>query len=302
MVVGYRSGMPTSDAPLLTPSEIRKIAASWPSSLPLLIGEIQKQAAAAERVRNWEPVAGKVVMYPHGPGVSFWLRLGDSMSHAILRQRDDAGLLFVLSRLTRGGTFLDIGANFGWFALRAAQVYKQLGDGKVHAFEPQAEVAECLASAVRTNEFGAIVTLHQMALGDQQTKVWMRPPGNNSGGSHVMFKRAAGAAVEMRQLDSLDLGIGRLDIIKLDIEGAEPMFMAGARAFLSRYRPTIYSELHPTKLQTTAGITREAYLDLVESLGYTTMLIEPKGQLASFDRSTLSDRLLNVVFEPRNTA
>lgn len=260
------------------------------------------QAILDQRTNLWSGLLGKQVLYPHPSGVSFWIRLGDGISmYAIRADKDDRATRFVLSHLTPGGTFLDVGANTGWFALRAAARYRELGGGAVHAFEPQPVMFDLVTRSIKENQLEDTLTLHGVALGNEEKTVWMAMPAFNSGGSLVRFKEVKESVpVQMTRLDLLDLSAERIDIMKVDIEGSEPLFMEGATEFLRRYRPIIYSELHPKKLEWVSKRTREDYLDQMETLGYRALALARDGQTVPFDRSELSDagKLLDVVFQP----
>lgn len=273
-----------------------------PSDLAKTVEKAIGHAIQQERGSMWAGLLGKEVLFPHHSGVSFWVRLGDGISmYAIRSERDDQATRFLLSRLTRGGTFFDVGANTGWFALRAAARYRELGGGQVHAFEPQPVMFDLITRSIGENQLEAILSLHGVALGNEQKTVWMATPPFNSGGSTVRFREVnESAAVQMTTLDALGVHPERIDAMKVDIEGAEPLFIEGAAEFLKKHRPLIYSELHPKKLEWVAKRTREDYLEQVEALGYRTMTIGRDGTTVPFDRAQLQNKtkLIDVVFEP----
>lgn len=273
-----------------------------PDDLAKAIDRAVSVAIIRERGNTWSGMLGKQVLYPHPSGVSVWVRLGDGISmYAIRSDQDDSATQFVLSHLTQGGTFLDVGSNTGWFALRAAARYRELGGGTVHAFEPQPVMFDLITRSIEENQLEEIITLHARALGNEEKTVWMATPAFNSGGSMVRTKEVKESApVQLTRLDSLALSPERIDIMKVDIEGSEPLFVEGATQFLARYRPKIYSELHPKKLKQVSGRSREDYLDQMEALGYRTLALGPGAQVVPFDRGQLSDpnKLLDVVFEP----
>lgn len=280
-----------------------EVPVASPEDLAKVVEKAISYAILRERGATWSGMLGKQVLYPHPSGVSFWVRLGDGISMNVIRSdRDDPATNFVLSHLTPGGTFLDVGANTGWYALRAAARYRELGDGAVHAFEPQPQMFDLITRSINENQLGDILTLHGLALGNEEKTVWMTTPAFNSGGSLVRFREVnESVAVPMKQLDSLDINVERVDIMKVDIEGSEPLFMEGAGEFIRRYRPKIYSELHPKKLEWVSKRTREDYLDMMDALGYRALALSPEGQTVAFDRSELGERgkLLDVVFEPK---
>lgn len=274
-----------------------------PEDLAKAVDQAIGQVINRERGAMWSRLLGKQVLYPHPSGVSFWVRLGDGISmYAIRADRDDAATRLVLSHLTEGGTFFDVGANTGWFTLRAAARYRELGGGQVHAFEPQPVMADLIRRSIAQNALEDGIELHQMALGNEEKTVWMATPEFNSGGSTVRFREIKESfEVPLRRLDALKLNPERIDIMKVDIEGSEPLFVEGAEDLLRKYRPLIYSELHPTKLQRVSNRTREDYLSQMEALGYTALTLDSRGETAPLQRSDLDDskRLLDVLFRPQ---
>lgn len=273
-----------------------------PQELARAVEKGISQATLDQRAHVWSGMLGKQVLYPHPSGVSYWIRLGDGISMNVIRSdRDDSATQFVLSHLTEGGTFFDVGANTGWFALRAAARYRDLGSGKVHAFEPQPVMFDLVTRSIEENGLQDFIALHGLALGNEEKTVWMSTPAFNSGGSLVRFKEVKDSAeVPLKRFDSLGLAPEKVDIMKVDIEGSEPLFVEGAMEFINRYRPVIYSELHPKKLQWVANKSREDYLDQMEALGYRTLALGPGGKTIPFDRGELATnaRLLDVVFQP----
>lgn len=261
------------------------------------------EAIVSDRAKNWDGLYDKWVLFPHPSGPMLWLRLGDTVSHGIIRrERDDRITKFILSRLTPGGTFIDAGANAGWFTLRAAQAYKELGEGRVVAFEPQFQLYDHLLKSVEANGFGALVEVHRMALGDEDRSVRMSDGGRNSGGSFVLNDPAGSrGSVPMRRLDDLPIPVkSRVDCMKLDIEGAEPLFAAGARDFIRRHRPSIVSEVNTKKLRNVSRYKSEDYIRLIEDMGYKTCVLKSDAALRPFERSSLetSRGVIDVVFEP----
>jgi hypothetical protein len=57
--------------------------------------------------------------------------------------------------------------------------------------------------------------------------------------------------------------IERLDVIKIDVEGAEYMALDGGRNLLKKHRPTVFSEFAPPALDVVSKVSAEAYLRLL---------------------------------------
>jgi FkbM family methyltransferase len=211
---------------------------------------------------------------------------------------------YFISRLRPGDVVLDIGANIGWFSLVAA---KHIGKtGRVHAFEPSPETARMLKRTIATNDLQAIVQVHEFALSDRWEElrlVWSKGT-DNPGGSFL-----AGPAEDHKQgFDSARVRAGLLDdilpdiapdIVKIDVEGAEPHALRGARNALARKKPPILSELLPAQLQSVSGTTSAQYIEQMRELGYSCYLLEdskPTRKLTDFP-TNFPGQIATIVFE-----
>lgn len=161
--------------------------------------------------------------------------------------------------LRPGDTFIDGGANIGYFTLIAA---KAVGaSGRVHAFEPQPDNRRRLAEHVAMNGLGDVVTIHPVALSDRAGEVELHTfdnPASNHGQSTFFAGSQATHAVSVRTVrldDYLPDVAPRL--IKLDIEGAEPLAIDGMRETLRRNRPAVIVELNATTLARAGFPVRE---------------------------------------------
>jgi hypothetical protein len=83
--------------------------------------------------------------------------------------------------------------------------------------------------------------------------------------------------VALRRLDTIvaDRQIGRVDLIKLDVEGAEFRVLTGARATLERFRPIVIFEANDQALQT-LGSNRDEVVKFLASQGYRVYLFDPE--------------------------
>lgn len=294
-----------SGGELFSEVELRRLEAD-PSQFPKFAKIALSRLRAAERRKAWTGLSGQPILFRHSCGVEFWLRLGDGVAHSIIRSAsapDDRATKFMLGRLTKGGTFLDIGANAGWFTVRAADQYRKLGGGHVMAFEPQTRLHNDLVKSVQQNGFEDIVEVHKLALGDRSDEIWMIDAGMNSGGSYVSRSepKRPGDKATMRRFDEVAPDVKNVDCVKLDIEGSEPLFFQGAAKFIAGQRPLIYSEVGARKLKLVANSDSASFVHMVEALGYKTYTLLSDGSLQPLSQDTLtekSDGILNVVFEP----
>lgn len=148
-------------------------------------------------------------------------------------------LRFLLGILEPGMTFLDIGSDAGIFAIAAA---KKLGEGKAYAFEPCSATFKLLERNVRLNRLGNVEAV-RTAVGDHvgQAVLRINAPGKdrlNTLGmpSHPDCQIVAQQTVPVTTLDAFleAKGISKVDVMKVDVEGAELRVFRGAKNLLER--------------------------------------------------------------------
>ena len=185
--------------------------------------------------------------------------------------------------LRPGMRMIDIGANIGLFSLLAA---KQVGpSGRVYSIEPRGENARLLLYSAEINGFDNIrllptavgdhtgYTLYQTHIGANGALMTKPREKEEFGGQAILHPTSQ--VVPMARLD--DLVDGPIDLIKLDIEGAEGMALRGAKDLLARDRPLITSEASMEMLDRVSNMSLRDYLLLTRSQGYRQFVIERKG-------------------------
>lgn len=158
-----------------------------------------------------------------------------------------------------GGTVLDIGANIGTFTLLAARKVGE--EGHVYAVEPIARNVQSLCAGVLGNGLRNVSVIPVAASGSVGVLPILRQENSSNGivDAHV-DPRLADAIVPTQRLDFLLQGIDRLDVIKMDIEGHEPMAWPGLAALVARFRPVIFSEFSPAAIENHSRVKPESYL------------------------------------------
>lgn len=189
----------------------------------------------------------------------------------VFRELYEPGVLAAIDRyLLAGAVAYDIGANIGLWTLRMSRRVGQ--GGRVVSFEPVPATARQLEANVELSR-ASNVTVVAAALGD------------HAGSATVYFPSDAGRVslapesdrdtpieVEMLTLDSVWEADGRPDVrfVKIDIEGAEPLMLAGAANLLTTARPVVACELNPVKLER-LGFTAADVMSVFRDLGYTAL-------------------------------
>lgn len=141
-----------------------------------------------------------------------------------------------------GGTVVEVGANIGSLTVPLAQLVGPAG--QVVAFEPQRSVFNVLCGNLALNGLSN-VTPFRAAAGRSPGRIAVPVLGyderENYGGVSVGGQsRRPTETVAVERVDDLELA--RLDLLKVDVEGAEADVIAGAAAAIARFRPAIFVE------------------------------------------------------------
>jgi len=180
-------------------------------------------------------------------------------------------------RLSPGMTVVDVGANHGWFSLLAAS---EMGDrGRVIAIEPCPENCYWLKRSIEANGFRSI-ELRQHAISSHNGTAILRLATTSGGHSlrPTTWQRSGGEIrVVTSTLDDLlqELCVSHVDILKIDVEGAELLVLEGARRFLSDVRRTLLlMDVHPQY-----GIDPFQVAAILEKAGWTAELFRNAREL-----------------------
>ena len=245
-----------------------------------------------------------LVIKPMG-AARLWIDLADHViGIPILRDRYEPGAAQLAVSLVRpGDVAVDVGAHIGFFALQLAQAVGPTGF--VHAFEPLARNADLLERSIAESRFEDRMRLVRAAVSDQTGESTLRFAREtlNTGGaflSETTTARDQGLAacrVPTVRLDAADLR-RPVRLIKMDVEGAEPMVIRGARGLLATDRPYLLSEIHPEQLQRVSGSQPAALLADLATLGYRAHRIED-GRIGQEVEAAALTEVTTVVLQPR---
>jgi FkbM family methyltransferase len=222
---------------------------------------------------------------------------------AVRRNRFELNELDFINSVVRPGQHvIDAGAHAGYFAMHMAA--RVGASGTVHAFEPYGPSADCLEASVSANGFDDWVVVERAALGESGGNVDLvlarasRSPGSAfvAPAGYVTGRREQAISVPAIALDSYALH-RPIAFIKLDVEGSEPLVIAGAKRVLAEDRPTILSELDGYNLQRVAGISPKAYIERLAARGYRCRVLGagvPGEEIVDWSLSPT----VSVVFSP----
>jgi FkbM family methyltransferase len=203
-----------------------------------------------------------------------------------------AEMRFVEGAVRSGMTAIDVGANIGMYALPLARLVGP--SGHVHAFEPEDKNHERLTINLALNGFGNVTLNKSAVFSETKTlKLNLFPDEISSWHSLGMPEMPdpfnPGKTVKPTRVQevpgvSLDdyctkRGIGQVDFLKVDVEGAELEVLQGCRRLLSEGAVRhIMFEVSLPQIQG-MGHHKTEIFTLLESAGYTSRPIQPDGSL-----------------------
>jgi len=246
-----------------------------------------------------------LVIKPLASGVRVVVDLADhAIGLNILRGRFELNELeFVRRTVGPGDHVIDAGAHVGLFAMHMAD---RVGpSGSVHAFEPFPANLECLRAAVRENRFEDRATIEAAAVGALSggAQLVFARETLNSGGAYLLPSNAPvpdgheAVMIRVVALDSYTLP-RPVAFIKIDVEGAEPLALAGAAQLLRRDRPVILSEVHPAQLARVSDVSPAAFIAQMAQLGYECRLLGA-GVAGERIQDVPGNGVTSVIFLPR---
>lgn len=180
--------------------------------------------------------------------------------------------------LKPGMTFVDVGANVGYYTLLAASLVGK--EGTVLAFEPSPYVFGKLAGAVERNNLSGQVNIMQAGLSDCAGELELYLPKKPGNHTPTMIPNDGGTplSVPVYRLDEWlrDQGIERVDMIKMDVEGFEPNVIAGAASYLEQGKVrSIVCEFNRHWLEANGSSAAILY-ELIVGQGYKSQPEKPE--------------------------
>jgi len=169
---------------------------------------------------------------------------------------DDGKIAVLLSLLRPGGIALDVGANIGFYTVPLA-IHAQAIGSKVVAFEPLQSNAALLYHNLGLNNCLDVVQVIESGLGNESAlaKIVLSDDfltGGTVGNATIMSdalyqERYAQFARTEVKIDTLDRSWhdgGRIDVVKIDVEGNETQVLEGGRNTIAAHRPVILIEVN----------------------------------------------------------
>jgi FkbM family methyltransferase len=193
----------------------------------------------------------------------------------------------IAERVKPGMIVADIGANLGYYTLLMAELVGPTG--LVHAFEPNPRMAERLRMSLEVNGLADHVKLHNIALGEDEghALTFVVPPHEPKNAYVIPYDGTlpeGGTMLHAQRLDSAD-DWSRLQLAKIDVEGAEQLVWAGAKGLLDAHNlKTVILEFTNGRYNDPAG-----FLDQVLAPGFSLSYIDFKDGVCPITRQAVLD-------------
>jgi len=186
-----------------------------------------------------------------------------------------------------GGIAIDIGAHYGFYTTKLAR--EAGSEGKVLAFEPNDTNRGIMESNLKRNDLDAGVSIYDCALSDYEGTgaLFTYEQDGNDSGKHFLrgsldqeafykeYNQGKSAPypqydtqIAVTTLDNVASEMSRIDLIKIDVEGAELRVLKGARSVLEKHSPRIVIEVHHDQI--------EVLTDLLSELNYSIAIYYSK--------------------------
>jgi FkbM family methyltransferase len=195
-------------------------------------------------------------------GLKAYIREGTDDFHLLFTPREEK--IQPHLQMNKGEIFVDVGANVGYYSLKTA-IENRDNDVKVVAIEAHPETYSALLKNIKCNDLDSdddIIIAVNMAVADKKQDVMMyerhtedgiKMAGNSS--ICITFDKKNSILVQCDTLDNV-LADYRVDVLKMDIEGAEVMALMGALRVLGELRKIVV-EVHGDNLAAVLSILTE---------------------------------------------
>lgn len=198
---------------------------------PFLVGfykEIYARFSSEGEVEIKIPLSSKLFVSKKDSGLGLMLRAKGNFEPVQTKK-------FIKS-IKKGDVVLDIGANIGYYSVLASKLVGK--KGKVYAFEPDPRNLKLLYKNLEVNGCQNVVVV-EAALGSKKGKLFLTQDISNPGESSLAKgKKGKKILVDVIRLDDFvrQKRIKNVDLIKIDVEGAELEVLRGGLATLKKAR------------------------------------------------------------------
>ena len=222
-------------------------------------------------------------------GTIFRIDLSEKMhKYLFIRGTYEPGLSrFFRMNIRPDDVVFDVGANFGWFSVLFLKLLDKRGS--LHSFEPVPPIYEELKQNIALNKGKIEPKLNNFALGAKKTRteinVFKNLPHGHASLSDLGREDASTYDTEIITLDHYieKYKIRKVDVIKIDVEGAEFNVLRGAEKLLKNNPPRIITMEVNYRTSRFFGYSPLDMLEYLRSFGYRIYALGLGGKQAIKD-------------------
>jgi len=204
-------------------------------------------------------------------------------------------ILTATAELSR--TILDIGANIGYYAVLLGKILPP--GSHLFSFEPFPSAYQQLISNVTLNNLNSKVTTLPIALSNTEGVVELHVPlvsGTSAASMRILHpdEKNNNVNVSARCLDNVvkEFDIENIDLIKIDVEGAEWLVFQGGWQTVEKNKPVIFAELL-RKWSAGFGYHPNEVVSALQNIGYSCFAVgEVLTEIESITEETLETNFL----------
>lgn len=247
------------------------------------------------RIRYQVVPLGAALIKRAGPREPRWTRLSDGTEMLLalsdpmqlriylLGSYSEAELRRLTSFISEGDVCLDVGAHVGLFTTAMGRAAGP--SGRVLSIEPSPDTRRLLAENIRRagTENQTTILAHGLSDGDGTLALYEPSDAGDVGRRSLLPVGEPVFEIEVRTFDKVaaELGLDRLDVVKIDVEGAEASVLRGMSKTLSRLKPKA------VLLETVAELNVDGAAqvrELMKGFGYS-----PDARLAGYNTLYVPD-------------
>jgi len=205
---------------------------------------------------------------------TIYLDSNDSLGLSMNTNFEPAETELIRKTVKEGDIVLDIGANIGVYTVMIAEIVGE--KGKVYAFEPDPTNFAILKKNVEINGYKNVILIDK-AVSSKKGKLKLFLCEENTGDHKIYDSKENRKFVEIESIrldDYFSDYKGKIDFIKMDVEGSEPGVINGASKILTKNTHLkIVTEFYPMLIEE-YGYSYEQYLKDIFKLGFSVYDIE----------------------------
>ena len=206
-------------------------------------------------------------------------------------------IVLLLNRiLLPGMVVMDVGANIGEITMAAAQ--RVGSNGHVYSFEPMRTAYDCLTEHLKVNELRQVTPIAKGLSNKTGVATIFRAESTYKDGSRhdglgTLFPTSSRSEtagnIKLTTMDEFcaETAVTRIDLVKIDVEGAELAVIRGGLKSIDRFKPYLIVELQ-TETAEDAGYKPADIIALLKTVGYRFFIIGRKARLRPMNQAILS--------------